>query len=66
MSTHNGIRLVSTGRKKDLLGAVEEGVEYAETFKHLGVGELFIKGNARWIHARSVVCKGKRHVLHSK
>lgn len=47
VSTHNGIRLVSTGRRKDLLGTVEEGVEYAETFKHLlePFDTCFVKGN---------------------
>ena len=33
-STHNGIRLESTAKRKDtLLGTLEDGVQYAETFK---------------------------------
>lgn len=32
-STHNGIKLVSNERRKNLLATVEDGVQYAETFK---------------------------------
>lgn len=32
-STHNGIRLESNQKKETLLGTLEDGVQYAETFK---------------------------------